>query len=365
MRLQLILALLALAPRAFAQEEADGAEASFRLYTDDDRTTVESWSAQAQKTVHGVAINAGAVVDTITSASIDLVTAASPHGFSDTRIAGRLAARGELRPGLRVGGSVLAASERDYASDVVGADVQLDLADKRITLSGRAALELDRVYRADDAMFERSLTVVDGSAGATFVVNRRTLVDVIDEVAIGSGFQASPYRYVRIYSPTDAATMMMVPENDPDSRVRNAALVRLRRALGQRWFVHADYRFYADTWGITSHTVQGQAFVSLLGDRLALGARARGYTQDHANFYRRRYQTYPGVPLLRTADKELAEMRSGLVGTHASWAWRHLRAVEEIRVELYLERLWLEYLDFDPLPSRAAWISGGTLGLAF
>ena len=60
MRLQLILALLALAPRAFAQEEADGAEASFRLYTDDDRTTVESWSAQAQKTVHGVAINAGA-----------------------------------------------------------------------------------------------------------------------------------------------------------------------------------------------------------------------------------------------------------------------------------------------------------------
>ena len=365
MRLQLILALVALAPRAFAQEQADGAEASFRLYTDDDRTTVESWSAQAKKTVRGVAIDASAIVDTITSASIDLMTAASPHGFTDTRIAGRLAARGELRPGLRVGGSVLAATERDYDSDVVGADLQLDLADKRVTLSGHAALELDRIYRADDAMFERSLTVASGSAGATFVVNPRTLVDVVDEVAIGSGFQASPYRYVRIYAPSDASTMMMVPENDPDSRVRNAALVRLRRALGHRWFVHADYRFYADTWGITSHTVQGQAFVSLLGDRLAVGARARGYTQDHANFYRRRYETYPGVPLLRTADKELGEMRSALAGAHLSTAWRHLRALEEVRIEVYLERLWMQYLDFDPLPSRAAWITGGTLGLAF
>jgi hypothetical protein len=157
-----------------------------------------------------------------------------------------------------------------------------------------------------------------------------------------------------------------VPEKTPELRLSAAGLVRLRRAVGDRWFLHVDYRLYGDDWGLRSHTGSALCARALRADRVTLGVQARAYTQGAATFYRAAYvDNGAGAPGWRTRDRALGGMRS-LSGTLvADLALGGATAADGWHVVASLGGARFVWLDFPPQDRRAAVIGGVSVTAPF
>ncbi len=314
-----LIVAIAIAPALAVAEPPGSPEArgALRVYLDDDRVTVVSPSASVNAplgTVTTVAVDATA--DAISSASIDVLSAASPVEVRELRVelgarlARALARSVELRAQAR------GSHEADYLALRGGAGAELQLAARTVVLALDYQLGVDRVGDVTDDAFARRRTIHTVTLGVTRVLDPRTLLDVTVEPQLAAGYHASPYRRVPII---DEAWPLptWVDEVTPARRRSVAIAVRGRRALGSAWFVGAAQRVYVDDWAMSSHTttleVRHQA-----DDAWLLGATARGSLQGGADFYRRAY--VGAVPAERTRDRTLGPMRSVFVSVAADRA---------------------------------------------
>jgi hypothetical protein len=135
-----------------------------------------------------------------------------------------------------------------------------------------------------------------------------------------------------------------VPETDPDERLRHALVGGLNLHLFDDSALQLDYRFYRDTWDITSHTVQVR-FLTNLSPTLELRLRNRFYRQDGASFYSSHYTAFQRF---MTIDRELSPFWSDLMGAKLSW-----RAVKNVELEAKVDYFYFSYDDFPALPTRS------------
>jgi hypothetical protein len=339
------LALLAAPAAARAQPADDAVDATVRVYADDDRVQVVTPSVWGRAGAGPVDLDVGAAVDVVSAASVDIVTSASPKEMTETRwqldaLAGWHASRTQL-----VRGGITGSHEDDYDSLRGRAGWRGELARRNLTLDVDYRAGIDRVGRAGDGEFHRRRTDHLLTVGITQLLDRRTYADVDLELRRSHGFQASPYRTVAVIDPATTA-LMEVDEVTPRLRQGAAATARIRRALGARpWYAHGWYRFYADDWGVRSHTAGVQLLAELRGT--LAGVALRGYRQGAADFHRSVYTLEDGAPpALRTADRALGRMAS----VHAS-----------LTCDLPLDggarliaSLGLLHLRFDDSPAQAA-----------
>jgi len=328
MRLQLTSAaalVLAAAGARVARAQADpsdrpAASASFSVYADDDDITVVTPAAGASVPMGRVTADVGVVADTVTGASVDVVTSASPKPIHEQREQLSLGAVVALSHRVRATVRVIGSTEHDY--DVVHgwALLAAELADRDTVVEvgydhGRAW-----VGKFGDPAFAENRHDDRAVLRVSQVLDRRTYVDLLVDLSRLAGYQASPYRLVAVADPASTA-VMLVGEATPYLRHGAAAAIRVRRAIGDRWFVHGAYRGAIDDWGVVSHTGRALAVAQLGGDAWRLGAEVRGYLQTGADFYQARYATVDGaVPTHRTRDRTLGPMRSAaveLTGDHA------------------------------------------------
>ena len=149
MRLQLIVALL-IASSASAQESAVRVRSV--LYQDDEATTVVTSAIEAEAAIgERASVRAGYLMDAITTASVDVVAAATQRW--DER-------RDEVRGGaaVRIGDATASAGavrsiENDYDSWTITLGGSVDLADRATTLALSGAFVDSDVGRADDPSF--------------------------------------------------------------------------------------------------------------------------------------------------------------------------------------------------------------------
>jgi len=297
-------------------------------------------------------VTLGYVADVVTSASVDIVSQASPTTIHDTRhqFSGALA---QTFGSLKLHGAYTFSRENDYLSHSVSVGAEQELFDKNTTLGIGYALALNTVGRADDMNFTRSLDVHTFSATWTQIVTPRLLTQLTYELGDASGFQSSPYRFVPIRPSIDAAPEAWVMETDPDSRWRHAVVIGANRAIGDASSIQGDYRFYLDTWGITSHTIGARYFVAIT-PALELRLRERFYTQGAASFYQDNYT----APMKYMAfDRELSPLWSETFGLKLSYLF-----TPHVEGELKADVFYYSYSDFAPLLSRTGTNVG--LGLA-
>ena len=328
MRLQLIAAVapaLVAAAAATARAQAApsdqaAASASLSVYADDDDITVVTPAAGASVPLGRITADVGVVADTVTGASVDVVTSASPRPIHEQREQLSLGATIALPHHVRAIVRAIGSTEHDY--DVVHgwALVSAELADRDTVVElgydhGRAW-----VGSASDPAFAADRTDDRVVARVSQAVDPRTYVDLLVDLSRIAGYQASPYRLVAIADPSSTG-VVLVGEATPRLRHGVAAALRVRRAVGDRWFVHAGYRAALDDWGVVSHTADALAILQLGHGAWRLGAEVRGYVQGGADFYRARYVADGGMaPSLRTRDRTLGPMRSAsteLTGDHA------------------------------------------------
>jgi Protein of unknown function (DUF3570) len=296
--------------RGQAASDRTAASASLSIYADDDSMTVISPAVGASIPAGRITADVGVAADTVTGASVDVVTSASPSPIHEQREQLSLGATALLPHHVRAIVRAIGSTEHDY--DVIHgwALAQAELTDRDLVVEvgydhGRAW-----VGKVGDPTFAADRTDDRVVVRASQVLDRRTYLDVLVDLSRIAGYQASPYRLVAIAAPASTG-VMLVGEATPRLRHAVAAAVRLRRAVGERWFVHAGYRAAIDDWGVVSHTGRLLAIAQLDGGAWRLGAEARGYLQGGADFYQVRYVSDDGVaPGLRTRDRTLGPMRS-------------------------------------------------------
>jgi hypothetical protein len=319
-----------------------------QVYVDNDATQVVSPLVRATTEVARTQLSAGCLVDVVTSASVDVVSQASKTTIHDVRTepwvdVSRAFGRTKVSAGY------VYSRERDYTSNGAAAGLERAFFDNNTTLALSYRLSLNDVGRAGDPNFSRGLTTHALGASWAQVVTPVLLLQAAYELGYGAGFFASPYRFVPVVALAGASATTWVPETDPEHRLRQAVLLTVSRHVFSDSAIQADYRFYFDDWGMTSHTVEARYLVNLpRGFELRL--RERFYVQSKASFYE---ESYPQIMRYMTFDKELGALWTELLGARA--AWRAGAFVLEAKVDVFRFR----YLDFAPLAAR----SGANVGV--
>jgi len=358
-RVALLLALLALAPAARAADHVNG---TVFYYADSDRVRVLSPSLAGTVTVGPVAASARTSVDIVSAASVDLTSAASPRGFTEQRVQVDLGAAYDLGAGREVDALFAVSREPDFLTFTGGAGAAWDVLDRSVTLGLRYAFSRSRVGRTDDALFGRARMQHQIEVSVSPLLSATAVADLVYALTIVDGYQANPYRYVRLYAPGAATFATAVAEREPDLRVRHAAALRARKRFSRAVFGVFEYRGYADTWGVLAHSAMARGIVT--AGPFTLTGEARAYRQTAATFYRRRYDTFPSAPDLRTADKELGPLWTALGGLHVEWA-RRVGRVEALRLGLGGDYLYMRYLDHPLLTSRHAGMASAEITVEF
>ena len=347
MRLQLILAGSMWSATASGQvtdqEQGKGdVKSSLAMYADSDQTTVVTTVVEGTVRLPvPVTIAAHALVDAVSSASVDVVSAATTR-FTENRV--ELGATAQLGLSQRTEGTIgyTHSAENDWQSHAVELGVSRDLANKNAKLSIGYGFTRNDVGRARDPNFGKQLDVQGAQAALSQVLGRKTLLTIAYTLSYASGFQGSPYRFITTMNGFSA------PEAAPESRARHALTTRLMQMIGRRNVVDVQYRAYVDDWGIWSNTIE-LAYTRMLSESVALRVRARGYRQHHASFYQ---ETYATQMRYMTADRELSTFSDGMAGLKLGYTG------ESWDLDAKLDAIVYRFEDYARLRGRVAIVSG-------
>jgi len=318
-----LIAMFALVQAAYAQE-SDKVSASSAVYvrTDTDQTTVITPRVELGAPITDQThLDLTYSVDVWTSASVDIRTSAS-IGVDSNTPSKVTEQRDEIDVALEqaisdvtLGASYRYSVEHDYESNGGGLGGALDFADNSANISLSLRAYFDTIGRAGAPDFEQNSTLYSARLTYTQVIDTKMVAALVYEGGLQEGYLSSPYRFVRfaaadgpLQSTCANPITLCLPESNPDSKLRHALGLSARRALSDEISIGANYRFYLDSWDVTSHTI-GVDGTLLPADGWLLSLGYRFYTQSSASHFKPFYVAMP-LPENYTSDKELSALSS-------------------------------------------------------
>jgi hypothetical protein len=248
-------------------------------------------------------------VTTTTSASG--ITRVNPEGkipmvpFSDRRRSeGFSWSRrvGAHLPTLDISNSV----EKDYASKSVGISDAWTMAEGRGTLHYGLSRSNDEVFPVTNTL-RLSKRTQTYALGWTWVMGADDLIDVSATHMALSGYLDEPYLVVPVGNGLAA-------DHRPDTRTRQAFLVKQAHRFEWDGALKTSYRYYRDDWGLKAHTLDF-TYDQRLDDGWIITPRLRYYTQGQADFYGAQFSA---AQRYLSADYRLAAFSSVLGGLTVS-----------------------------------------------
>ena len=338
-----LVTLVAAAPAGAAVLPDDRADALYHRY-DGGGVTIDGPSLLVRKKfAEQYSVSANYYVDMISSASIDVVTTASP--YKEQRDQASLAVdmlNGKTQYSVSVAGS----DENDYTANTASFDISQDMFGDLTTLSVGFSRGWDEVRKRGDKEFSEPVDRRSYRVGLSQIVTPRLMMGLAYETITDEGFLNNPYRSVRYLDPDSPAGFAYQPEVYPRTRTSNAASLNARYFLPYRAALHGEYRWFTDTWGIDASTVR-LGYTHPLGERWVIEGGYRWYDQSAADFYsdlfpRQDFQNF----LAR--DKELSTFTSHMLSVGATYelpafGWKFL---QRSTVNLFYDRTRYEYDDF-------------------
>jgi len=288
-------------------------------------------------------VSANYYVDMVSSASIDVVTTASP--YKEERTQGSLAFD-MLNGKTQYSVSVTNSDENDYTANSVTLDVSQDMFGDLTTLSFGFSRGWDEVRKRGDADFSEPVDRTSYRLGLSQIVTPRLMMGFNYEVVTDEGFLNNPYRSVRYLDPDSAAGYAYQPEVYPSTRTSGAAALNASYYLPYRAAVHGEYRYFTDTWGIDANTIE-LGYTHPWGKRWIFEVTYRWYDQSAADFYSDLFPREDAQNFL-ARDKELSTFTSHMLGVGATYelpplGWSFL---QRSTVNFFYDRFRFEYDDF-------------------
>ncbi len=372
MRLYVTTIMLAMVATGTAAAGETVVQTRADVYTDE-WIDVVLYGLDASHEGEKLSIDAGYSVDVLSGATqvftTDSITSATT--FSESRHQLNLSTSYAPSEVMLGGIFYVGSTEPDFNSNALGTNGTVELFDRMSTLSLSYGVSLDNLGTVHDPdSWERS-TTHQINASWIQIVTRSTAATVL---LTGSSSQcgeilgclANPYRSVPIAG--DNGIIQVIPEHNPEELQRAAAALRISQAFGPSSAIHAGYRFYADTWQVTGHTIDGTFAQSLVDDSTILHLLSRYSSQAEASFYRDNYSTNPEasiIPTYRTVDRELSGLSSTQIGGRVEYKFDTLKSLSGLSVNARLSRIWYRYPNYTELPERNAWFGGGGISASF
>lgn len=161
------------------------------------------------------------------------------------------------------------------------------------------------LHGAKMARVFRSTT--NGNLGVTQLLSPTTVAQLGYGVTVQSGQLSNTFNTVPLSSGR------RVLERLPDLRHRHALSARLAQYLPWRGALHGAYRFYVDSWGLLSHTVEVQLY-QRVARFLYLRGTYRLHRQNAVSFF---YALAPPEATYMTADSDLEDFMAHTLGLGA------------------------------------------------
>ena len=295
-------------------------------------------------------------VDSVSSASIDVITTASSYSEERKQTsAGIDYLRGKTTMGL----AWTKSDEDDYEGNSVRLGVSQDFFGDLTTLGIAYSRGWDTISRNGDDTFEADAKHQSWRVDLTQVVTPSMVVSLNYEGISDEGFLNNPYRQVRFEDPSATRGFNYESERYPNTRTSSALALRGLYYLPYRAALKAEGRYYTDSWGINAYNVE-LAYTHPLEEGLTLDVRYRYYNQTSADFYNDLFSRSNQQNFL-ARDKELASFNTHSVGVGVSQEFETewLPFVNKGQVSMFFDYVQFQYDDFRDLSVEGSFAAGG------
>jgi len=338
-------------PAAAAVLPDDRADVLYHRY-EGGGVTIDGPSLLVRKKVaENYSVSANYYVDMVSSASIDVLTTASP--YEETRKQGSLAVDA-LNGKTQYTVSFTNSDENDYTANTASFDVSQALFGELTTLSMGFSRGWDEVRKRGDAEFDEPVDRRSYRVGLSQIVTPKLMLGLAYETITDEGFLNNPYRSVRYLDSENPAGFAFQPEVYPSTRTSNAVAFSAQYFLPYRAAVSGEYRWFTDTWGIDAYNVR-LGYTHPIGERWVLEGGYRWYDQSAADFYSDLFPRRDAQNFL-ARDKELSTFTSQMLSVGASYEFGASRwsFVKRSTVNLFYDRIRFDYDDFRDILSGGA-----------
>ncbi|MEZ5514268.1 MAG: DUF3570 domain-containing protein [Steroidobacteraceae bacterium] len=307
--------------------------------------TVDGPSVLVRKNIgEKLSVAANYYTDFVTSASIDVQTSAS--AYEETRNQYSLSA--DVLNGKAVYSlGYIRSSESDYQADTAYVGVSQSLFGDLTTISfgyRYGSNEIGRnVAGVLDPDFNEEMKTQGYTAGVSQILTRSMILALNFEVVTDEGFLRSPYRSVRFIDIDGSQALQS--ESYPNTRTSNAASLRGKYFLPWRAAAELGLRYYTDTWGVRSQTID-VGYTHPRG-KWTFDGLVRYYQQDRADFYQDLFPRRNFANFL-SRDKELATYDNVTLTVGASYEFRipRLAWIDKSSASIRYSFLTVNYDDF-------------------
>ncbi len=308
----------------------DRADALFHVY-DGGGVTVSGPSILVRKQFAGkFSILANHYVDSISSASIDVITRASE--YSEKRTENSIGVD-YLHDKTIMGLAYTKSDENDFNARSAHFSISQSLFGDLSTLSMGYSRGWDKVGRRGEPDFNKDADRHHYRIGLSQIITKNLLLDFGYETITDEGFLNNPYRKVRYLADSSAQTdpsqecltdrnYCYEDELYPGTRTSNAVAIRSVYYLPYRAALKGEYRYFSDTWGIVAHSYE-ISYTYPAKNHWIYDFRYRYYRQNQADFYNDLFP-YRQAQNYRARDKELSTYNNNTFGINASYEFlRH------------------------------------------
>ena len=322
---------LSSAPVAAVTLPEDTAEALYHLY-DGGGVTAQGPALLVRKSLYDkVSLTGTYYVDMVSNASIDVVTQASP--FNETRKEYNVGADYAYRDSL-TNVTYSNSDEPDYKAQALSIDASQEVFGNMTTIKLGYTRGKDDVGKKGEGFFDYAKHW-RYRLGITQILTPRWLASLNLEAVSDEGFLGSPYRSALVFG-------AFVPERNP--RTRSSRSIKLG-AIGEimpRTSLHAEYRYFYDTWDIKASTFElgGSRYV---GESFLIDAYLRYYKQSKALFY---YDNATTETVYVSRNRQLSTFNDIAPGVRVTYTYKQVPGRYEIKGNLNYEYQYFKFSDF-------------------
>lgn len=311
-----------------------------------DGITIDGPSVLVRKKIgKSVSVSGNYYVDMITSASIDVVTTASP--YTEERTQGSVGID-YLRGGTMMSLGVTQSSESDFEASTYSLAISQNMFGDLTTVTLAYGLGNDVVGMSNDETFARDVMRQQYGIGISQILTRNLIVGLNFEGITDEGYLNNPYRSVR-YLNEDGVSDSFQGEVYPNTRTSGAVSVSGRYYLPYRAALHGEARYFSDTWGITASSFE-IGYTHPWRNKLTFSTRYRFYSQEQADFYA---DLFPRVDFQNflARDKELSTFSSHAFRAGVAWDFGEegFGIFNRARLSMFWDHLVFDYENFRDL----------------
>lgn len=289
-----------------------------------------------------VSISAKHYVDTISSASIDVEVILGASTYEEERVENAFSVD-LLNEKTLMSLSYTNSEENDFSADTVSFGISQDMFGDLTTVALGYAHGENEIRSTTESDFLDFSTSDSFTLSLSQVITKNWIASLSYQNITDQGYLQNPYRRYRF---VNGSSYTLLPEKYPRTRTSNAIAVRSRYFLPYRAALHAEFRVFEDSWGITATNFE-IGYTQPLFEDWIFETHLRTYAQTKAFFYKDLFpfidpETFYG------RDKELSTFNNSTIGFGISYEFAKGEGgtIDKASVNFKYDYIQFNYEDF-------------------